>query len=116
MVEEVLCEDPVLLLRLECVKQKETSFNLDALTAFYCQFVATIVNLSNQLLHIEAVERCDANEKLEQDDTERPRIHRVIVCVSLEHLRGLVKWSPHNRLLGLCAIKDRRKTEVREFD
>ncbi len=70
------------LMSLYAVEQKETYLDFDGLI-FNLKFVATIVNVAHKITHILAVKRGHADQHLEKDHAQGPRVHRVIVTLAL---------------------------------
>ena len=79
-------------------------------------FVAPVIDLPHQLLHVEAVEGRLADNQLEEDAAEGPRINLVSVPFTLQQLRRLVKRCADDGKLGFGFAHDSRQAPVRDLD
>ena len=95
MRAQLLHRHSVFLDRLEAFEEEEAGLDGDFLVLRLAGHpVATVVNLSNQLLHVCAIERGRAEDHLVQDDAERPRVHCLVVLLAAQDLRALIQRSP----------------------
>ena len=71
---QLLDRYPIIFVHLHALHHEQTSLDVYRLSCRR-KFVATIVNLSNQVLHFEAVKGCNANKHLVEHNSKCPGIH-----------------------------------------
>ena len=105
MRAKLLHRHPVFLDRLEALEEEETGLDGDFLVLGLAGHpVATVVNLSNKLLHVGAVERGRTEDHLVEDDAERPCVYRLVVLLAAQDLRALIQRSPDDGEIDVAVL------------
>ena len=115
MVAELLDGHPVPLTHREAVNHEEARFNVDGLAFSHRKFVAPVVNLRDQVFHLEAVERSQADQHLVEHYAQRPCVYFLAVAALFEELGAGVEGGPADAQVGARAVKDGRQPVVRDF-
>ena len=87
MLLQLFDRNPIIFVHLHALDHEETSLHVHWLSSRR-KFVATIINLGNQVLHFEAMEGRNANKHLVEHDSERPGIHLDTIAALFQQLRA----------------------------
>ena len=106
MIAELLDGDPIAFVHLETLNEEEASLHLDVL--LQGDLVATIVDLCNQILHLVAVERSQADQQLVEHHAQCPGVHLLVVAALLEKLGARVERGTTYTEVCVRSVEDRR--------
>ena len=114
MAAELLNRDPVFLVHLHALHHKEARFDGNGL--LQGDFVPTVVDFGDEVIHLKAVERGDAVEHLEEHHAQRPSVHLRTVAPLFQQLGTLVKRGATDAEACISGVEDCGEAEVRDFD
>ena len=115
MLAELLDWYPIIFVHLQTLDEEEASLDTDKFP-LSGELVATIVDFGDQIFHLIAMERCDANHHFIQHDSECPSVYLHTVTSLFEQLRARVEWSSADTQISICAIQNRAKPKIGDFD
>ena len=113
MTLQLIDRDSVVLVHLQTLAEEEGALGRDWLVK--ADLVATIIDLSDEVLHLVGVEGRLANHHFVQHHTEGPRVHFLTVASLLQQLGRTVERGSTDGQLGVGVVQNSRQTKVRDL-